>query len=249
VLKIAQIFLRKGPPTMSGEHHLEVIYPLHIHGYDLSITLPVVIMWGTAFVIFSFLFLANKSEKLRKIQRYLYNFITTSFGDGFKKNNRLFFSFLITLYLFILFNNLSGLIPGGESPSSNINVTAALAIMVFIVSIASGIRVHGLHFAKHFVPGGIPKVIIPFFVPLEIISQLARPFSLAVRLFANMFAGHKVLTIFCTLAILANPFIKALPFAGVVLISMFEIFVAFIQAFIFTYLTSFYLREAVADSH
>ena len=233
---------------MSAEH-LEVIYPLTVYGHDFSITLPIIVMWGTGLTIFALLFLANRVEKLRKVQRYLYNFITSAFGDGFKKNNRLLFTFLITLYLFILFNNLSGLIPGAESPSSNINVTAALAIMVFLISIISGIRVHGLHYAKHFAPSGIPVVMLIFFVPLEIISQLARPFSLAVRLFANMFAGHKVLTIFCTLAILANPFIKAIPFAGVILISLFEIFVSFIQAFIFTYLTSFYLREAVAESH
>lgn len=233
---------------MSGEH-LEVLYPLHIHGHDFSITLPIVIMWGVGGVIFLFLMLATRFQRLRQIQRYLYNFIQTSFGDGFKKNNRLIFSFLITLYLFILINNLAGLLPGGESPSSNINVTSALAIMVFVISILSGIRVHGIHFAKHFVPGGIPWPMIPFFVPLEIISQLARPFSLAVRLFANMFAGHKVLTIFCALAIVSHPVIKALPFAGVVMISMFEIFVAFIQSFIFTYLTAFYIREAVADSH
>lgn len=233
---------------MSGEH-LEVLYPLHIAGHDMSITLPIVVMWGTGIVIFLMLALASKFKKLQQIQRYIYNFVQTSFGDGFKKNNRLVFSFLITLYLFILFNNLSGLLPGGASPSSNINVTAALAIMVFIVSILSGIKVHGLHFAKHFVPGGIPWPMVPFFVPLEIISQLARPFSLSVRLFANMFAGHKVLTIFCALAIVSHPVIKALPFAGVVMISLFEIFVAFIQSFIFTYLTAFYIREAVADSH
>lgn len=233
---------------MSAEH-LEPIYPLVIRGVDLSITHPVVFMWGTGAVILLILFLGKKFEKFRKLQRYIYEFVQDAFGDGFKKSNRLVFSFLITLYLFILFNNLSGLLPGGESPSSNINVTAALAIMVFVISVASGIRVHGTHYAKHFAPGGIPKPMIPFFVPLEIISQLARPFSLSVRLFANMFAGHKVLTIFCSLVILSLPVIKALPFAGVVLISLFELFVSFIQAFIFTYLSAFYIREAVADSH
>ncbi len=233
---------------MSAEH-LEPLYPLHVQGIDLSITLPVVVMWGTGLTIFVLLLLANKSPRLRQIQRYLYTFITSSFGDGFKKTNRLIFSFLITLYLFVLFNNLSGLIPGSESPSGNINFTAAMSILVFVISIASGIRVHGFHYANHFVPGGIPKVMIPFFVPLEIVSQLARPFSLCLRLFANMLAGHKVLTIFCTLTIMATPFIKFLPFAGVMAISMFEIFVAFIQSFIFVYLTAFYIREAVGDSH
>lgn len=235
---------------MASENHEIVTHiPLHIGGVDLSVTTPVLIMWGTGLVVFLFLFLANRFRKVRILESFVFDFVVESFGRVIPSQSRLWFSFLLTLFLFIFFNNLSGLLPGGEAPTSNINVTASLAIMVFVISQVAGIKHHGFHHFQHIVPSGIPKVMIPFFVPLEIISILAKPFSLAVRLFANMYAGHKVLTIFMTLAILAQPLIKILPFAGVVLISMFEIFVAFIQAFIFTYLAAFYISETVNAGH
>jgi F-type H+-transporting ATPase subunit a len=128
-------------------------------------------------------------------------------------------------------------------------VTASLAILIFLISQGSGIWVHGWRHVTHLVPSGIPKPILLFFVPLEIVSLMAKPFSLAIRLFANMYAGHQVLTIFASLAILSPSFVKLLPFTGVVMISLFEMFGAFIQSFIFTYLASFYISDAVGGSH
>jgi F-type H+-transporting ATPase subunit a len=156
---------------------------------------------------------------------------------------------LITLFLFIFFNNLAGLIPGGESPNGNINVTAALALFVFILAHTIGAVGHGTQHLKHFAPEGIPKPMLLFFIPLEIISQLARPFSLAVRLFANLMAGHQVLMIFISLVMMSPLLVKVLPLTGVVLISLFEMFVSFIQAFIFTYLASFYISDSANGAH
>ncbi len=234
---------------MEHAEHSGFSIPFAPFGFDLAISQAVVIMWGTALTIFLFLVLANRFKTVRLVEEFLYEFVADAFGSSLKTKNPIWFSFLITLFLFVFFNNLSGLIPGGESPTSNINVTGALAIMVFLIAQGSGMAKHGFHHFQNLIPGGIPKLMLPFFVPLEIVSQLARPFSLAVRLFANMFSGHKVLTIFITLSILGRPYITALPFAGVVLISMFEIFVSFIQAFIFTYLASFYISDAVNASH
>ncbi len=230
-------------------HHSEVIFPIHLMNLDLSITTPVIIMWGTSAFIFTFLLLANRFRKFQLVESFFYDFIVDSFANSINTKKRIWFSFLMTLFLFVFFNNLSGLIPGGESPTSNINVTGALAILVFVISQISGVWNHGFHHISNLIPSGIPKPMLLFFVPLEIVSLLAKPFSLAVRLFANMFAGHKVLTIFATLAIAAPIYIKPLPFAGVVLVSCFEIFVAFIQSFIFTYLASFYISDAVSGSH
>jgi F-type H+-transporting ATPase subunit a len=231
------------------EHVSEVIMPLHVMGVDLSITKPVVVMWGTSVVIFLFLFIANLFPKVRLVQSFLYDFIAESFGNSIKTKRTIWFSFLITLFLFVLLNNLSGLLPGGESPNSNINVTGALAVFIFLLTHFLGAKQNGAHHLEHFAPNGIPKPMLLFFVPLEIVSQLARPFSLAVRLFANLMAGHKVLTIFLTLSMMAPHVVKLVPFAGVVLISMFEMFVSFIQAFIFTYLASFYISDAVNGAH
>ncbi len=230
-------------------HPVEVLVPLSVLGVDLSITTPVVIMWGTSAVIFLFLLIANWFHKFRLVEAFFYDFIVDAFANSIHTQRRIWFSFLITLFLFVFFNNISGLVPGGEAPTSNINVTAALALMVFVVAHGSGMVNHGLHHIKNLVPNGVPILLYPFMFLLELISHLARPFSLAVRLFANMFAGHKVLTIFLGLAIVAPSIVKLIPFGGVVLISFFELFVSFIQSFIFTYLASFYISDAVGGAH
>lgn len=231
------------------EHAKHFSIPFQPFGLDLAITPPVIVMWGTCGVIFLFLFIANLFPRVRQVESFLFDFISESFANSIKTKNKIWFSFLITLFLFVLLNNLSGLVPGGESPNSDINVTASLAIFIFIIAHFTGVKSHGKHHLAHFAPDGIPKPMLLFFVPLEIISQLARPFSLAVRLFANMLAGHKVLTIFISLTMMSPLLIKALPFTGVVMISLFEMFVSFIQAFIFTYLASFYISDAANGAH
>jgi len=234
---------------MASEHHSGLLIPFHPFGMDMSISHAVFIMWGTCALIFLFFVVANKFKRFRQIEGFIFDFVQDAFASSLKTKSKLWFSFLLTLFVFILLNNLSGLLPGGESPTSNINVTAAMAILIFLIAQISGFVSHGFHHFQNLIPAGLPKVMLVFFIPLEIISQLARPFSLAVRLFANMFAGHKVLTIFLSLVILCQPLLKFLPFTGVVLISFFEIFVAFIQSFIFTYLASFYIGEAVSGQH
>ncbi len=233
---------------MSAELH--TLLPLNVLGIDLSITTPVVIMWGTSFLIFSLLVLANQFKKVREVETFFYEFVCEAFASNMHSTKKIWFSFLMTLFLFVFFNNISGLIPGGESPTSNINVTGALAIMVFLTVQLCGFKINGLHHIKNaLVPSGAPKPLLVFLIPLEIISHLSRPFSLAVRLFANMFAGHMVLTIFIGFAIMSPHVVKLLPFTVVVLVSMFELFVGFIQAYIFTYLASFYISDAVSGSH
>ncbi len=230
-------------------HHVEVLVPLSAAGIDFSITKPVIIMWGTSAFIFLFLLVANWFHKFRMVEAFVYDFVVDAFASSLPTQRRIWFSFLMTLFLFVFFNNISGLIPGGEAPTSNINVTAGLAILVFVIAHGSGIINHGFHHISNLIPDGVPKFLYPFMFILELVSHLARPFSLAVRLFANMFAGHQVLTIFLGLAIVAPSILKLIPFGGVVMISFFEIFVAFIQSFIFTYLASFYISDAVGGAH
>lgn len=235
---------------MAAEHAQSVIIPLSVYGVDLGVTKSILVMWISSALIFLFLFLANFSKGIRRIQRFFFDFIGESFANSLHTKKNIWFSFLSTLFLFIFVCNLSGLVPFSTSPTSNISVTAALAVFVFVVSQLVGVYCHGISHLKILVPSGIPWIMLPFIVPLEIISQLARPFSLAIRLFANMFAGHSVMLIFLALiSAVTFPLLKLLPFAGVVLLSMFEIFVAFIQAFIFTYLASFYISDAAHGAH
>jgi len=235
---------------MAAEHVQTVIYHLAFHGVNLDVTKPVVVMWVVSAMVFLFLTVANFFSGVRRVERFLFDFIHDAFGSSLHTKKTIWFSFLVTLFLFIFLCNLSGLVPFSESPTSGISVTAAMAVVVFLVSQLVGVYCHGFRHLKVLVPSGIPVIMLPFIIPLELISQLARPFSLAIRLFANMFAGHSVMLIFLGLITSATfPLLKLLPFAGVVLLSMFEIFVAFIQAFIFTYLASFYISDAAHGAH
>ncbi len=226
------------------------LIPLFFHGIDVSVTKSVVVMWVVSVLVFAFLLLGNLVSGVRRIERFFFEFIKESFGNSLHTKKTIWFSFLATLFLFIFFCNLAGLVPFSESPTSSLGVTVALSVTVFIISQLVGVYCHGFGHLKILTPSGIPLIMMPFIVPLEFVSQLARPFSLSIRLFANLFAGHSVMMIFYGLvATTAFPLLKLLPFAGVVLLSLFEVFVAFIQAFIFTYLASFYISDAAHGAH
>jgi F-type H+-transporting ATPase subunit a len=133
--------------------------------------------------------------------------------------------------------------------TSSINVTAAFAIIVFVTTIVVNIRTHGLFgFLKKFSPSGLPLVVKVLAVPIEVISWLARPLSLAIRLCANMMAGHALILIFLGMAGSAMWLLKPLPYAGAIIMSAFELFVSFVQAFIFTLLAGMYIKDAL-DAH
>jgi F-type H+-transporting ATPase subunit a len=158
---------------------------------------------------------------------------------------------LIALFCFILFCNLFGLIPGLSSPTSSISVTATLAVLVFIVVQIYGITQLGFFkYVKHLVPEGAPLVLVPFFFLIEIVLQLAKPFSLAIRLFANIFAGHTTMLIILGLIVMVHHYLLYfLPILGYVLVALFEIMMGTIQAFIFTFLTASYLAEVAGEPH
>jgi F-type H+-transporting ATPase subunit a len=170
------------------------------------------------------------------------------------------FPFIATLFFFILFCNLLGLIPKMFTATSNINVTASLAAVVFICTQGAGIAKHGLMgYGKTFIPKGMPrgimgKILIGFMIIVEMISQLARPFSLAVRLFANMTAGHMVILVFLSMifmfqGVFAKIFVTPMSVVMAVVMMAFEIFVSLLQAFIFAILASIYISLAVHPEH
>jgi F-type H+-transporting ATPase subunit a len=155
--------------------------------------------------------------------------------------------FIIAVFSFILANNLLGLIPGFSSATGNINTTAALALTVFAVVQVTGFVKHGLFgYLKSLLPQGVPLPLAIFMIPIELASQLAKPFSLAIRLFANMFAGHAIMLMLISLIFIFKSYlILPLPVLGNTAVLAFEIFVAFIQAFIFTYLSALYIATAL----
>jgi len=148
-----------------------------------------------------------------------------------------YFTFIGTIFLFILTGNILGLIPGFNSPTSNINMTLALALCVFAATHIIGIAKHGFSYFKHFV--GPVTWLAPLMIPIEVISHLARPVSLSFRLFGNMVAKHELMLVLAMLA----PFLAPVPILGL------GLFVAFVQAGVFVLLTMLYLAGSLEEAH
>ncbi|MCY4594394.1 MAG: F0F1 ATP synthase subunit A [Bryobacterales bacterium] len=168
-----------------------------------------------------------------------------------KKWGRRFTPFLLTLFFFILTCNMLGLVPGGFTATSNLNVTGTLALMSFFTFLVTGIYALGpVGYVKHMVPQGTPLVIAPVVVILEVISTLVRPAALMIRLGANMTAGHIVILIILGFIFLfQSVLVSAISVPLAVAITLLELIVALIQAYVFTLLTALYVGLLVADEH
>jgi len=223
--------------------------PIHIFGLDISINKAVIMMWVVVGLA-SFLLLKAAATrrlvptKLQSLAELLVDFIRGIILDTMGKDGMRFFPFIASLFVFILFCNLLGLIPGTYTVTSQIIVTAVFALTVYAISIVMGFVLHGVKFLGILVPPGTPAWLLPLMIPIELVSQLARPISLAVRLFANMTAGHTILAVLFGLAIGGGLLIGWLPFAFTVAMNGLEVGIAFIQAYIFTTLTCVYIGDA-----
>jgi F-type H+-transporting ATPase subunit a len=174
--------------------------PMSLGGVDISINKAVVIMWVVVALVAALMVMAGSARKLvpgklQSMAEMMVDFIRGIIMDTMGKEGMRFFPLIATLFLFILFCNLVGMIPGSYTVTSQIVVTATFALTVYGMSIILGFALHGVKFLTILVPGGTPVWMLPLMVPIELISQLARPISLAVRLFANMTAGHTILTV------------------------------------------------------
>ena len=179
---------------------------------------------------------------------FIQELVVGQVGDEGKK----YFPFVFSLFMFILFGNLLGMLPYGFTFTSHIAVTFALAALVFVVVTVIALLIHGTHFFGYFFPEGAPKLLAPLIIPIEIISYLSRPVSLSVRLFANMVAGHVMLKVFATFVVMIGSAAgvlgilgATLPLAVNIALIGFELLVAFLQAYVFAILTSIYLHDAV----
>ncbi|MBL6078998.1 F0F1 ATP synthase subunit A [Belnapia sp. T18] len=179
---------------------------------------------------------------------FVHGIVTGQVGDQGKR----YFPFVFSIFMFVLFGNMIGLLPYAFTFTSHIAVTFALAALVFVVVTVVALAIHGTHFFSYFFPEGAPKALAPLIIPIEIISYLSRPISLSVRLFANMVAGHVMLKVFATFVVMIGSAAGVLGLIGAVLpmamnvaLVGFEILVAFLQAYVFAILTSIYLHDAV----
>lgn len=223
--------------------------PINLGGLDISINKAVIMMWVVVALVTTLMVMAGSARrlvpgKLQNLAEMLVDFIRGIILDTMGPGGMKFFPLVATLFLFILFCNLLGLIPGAYTVTSQIIVTAVFATVVYGLSLAMGFVLHGEKFLGILVPPGTPAWLLPLMVPIELISQLARPISLAVRLFANMTAGHVILGVLFGLAISGGLLIGWLPFAFTIAMNGLEVGIAFIQAYIFTVLTCVYLGDA-----
>ncbi|MCU0610235.1 MAG: F0F1 ATP synthase subunit A [Candidatus Eisenbacteria bacterium] len=236
---------------------LHTILRIDAAGLRLDITEAVLFMWaGCAVLVGVFLVASRHSGPATRGLRTVLEAMLLFIREDIVKRNMgsrgvRYFPLIATLFFFILVSNWVGLVPlpFSYSATSNISVTAALAMFVFVLVQVEGLRLRGVRgYLRGFVPEGVPTMLLPLMVPIEIISALARPFSLAIRLFANMLAGHLLILVFLGMSATGLWFLKAVPLVGAVLMSLFEIFVGLVQAYIFSMLTAIYLSEVVGEA-
>ncbi len=245
---------------MHGIERKILVYLPTVFGIDLSITNEVVLVWLAGLVTFLLVFISSRRAGVvarglfQNIFEALIEFIENRIAkEGIGREGIVWGPFLLTLFFFILFSNLLGVVPVPshfKAATANINVTVGLALIVFFVTMGINIKRNGVFgFLKKFLPAGLPRWIAVIVVPIEVVSWLVRPVSLSIRLFANMVAGHALIFVFIGLLAQAAWFLRVVPLAGAVAMSCFELFVCFIQAFIFTMLAGMYIREAVETGH
>lgn len=239
-----------------GLETIRVFYNLSLFGIDISITSAVLVIWAAAGIIFLTAFIATRRTSilpgsLQNLVEIIYEFWESQTKEVLGKETGLWLPFIFCLFCFVLVCNLLGMIPDVYPITANINLTVTLALIVFVSYHIAGIRDKGiLNYFKSLMPQGVPLFIMPLMLVIEILSHLARPFSLAVRLFANMTAGHLVaFTLLSLIFVFKNIWLAGFPLLGRVTVGLFEVFIAFIQAYIFAYLAALYIGLAISEEH
>ncbi|PCI38645.1 MAG: F0F1 ATP synthase subunit A [Rhodospirillaceae bacterium] len=231
------------------QFEIKTLVDINLGGIDASLTNAGAFMVMTVISVTMFLVMGMNKRALvpgrwQSMAELSYEFVAGLLKDNVGAEGRKYFPFVFSLFMFIFFANLLGLLPYSFTFTSHIIVTFVLAMVVFIGVTIIGFAVHGLKFLTFFVPSGVPAVVLILMVPIEIISYLSRPISLSVRLFANMTAGHILMKVFASF-ILPLGILGIAPFVVDVALVGFELLVAFLQAYVFTVLTCLYLNDAI----
>ncbi len=235
------------------EHFKVIIYQdIHLGFLDISISNTSVFMWLAVIMVFLSLSLLlyrvnTVPTRAQLVVEMLYEFVAKQTVLNIQIEGEKYIPLMFTLFTFILGCNLVGLIPGAFTPTSQLAVTATLAIGIFLYAIWIRVQRFGFGFFRAFSPQGVPKILLPFMIPIELISFLARPVTLALRLFTNMTAGHTALGVIAVLGLATPWFAQWLPLGFSVIQIALEMFIAFIQAYIFVILSCVYIDDALTD--
>jgi len=246
--------------TPWGEVALPHYPPVSIGGVtiDLSITKHVLFVWIAALILFAIATAAARKNRKAMVPSGIGNLmesivvfmrdevVVPNMGKGGVR----YMPYLLTTFLFILFMNLLGLLPYGASATGNISVTAGLAIVAFVVIQLAAIREQGIGGYLAHLTGGVHWALWPIMIPIEVLGLFTKNFALCMRLFANMIGGHIVILSFIGLIFLFKTYLIAPASIGFALgVSMLELFVAFLQAYIFTMLTSLFMGLGMQAGH
>jgi F-type H+-transporting ATPase subunit a len=226
------------------------LIPLKMGGYDITFTNSSLFMVLTTAAALCFQYAAVRGDKvipsrIQSLFEMTYDFIGSMVKDNLGVEGKKYFPFIFSLFLFVLFGNLWGMVPYSFTFTSHIIVTFALSLTVFITVTIIGLVKHGFKFFRLFFPEGVPWAIAPILIPIEIIAYCFRPITLAIRLFANMMAGHMVLKLFGGFTVAMGFLGFWAPFTFLIFFTAFEIFVALLQAYVFTILTCIYLHDSL----
>jgi F-type H+-transporting ATPase subunit a len=227
---------------------------IQIAGVDISFTNASLFMVISSLAICFILFFGSRERslipgKIQLITEMFYNFIAKMISDTAGSKAKPYFPFIFSLFMFVLFCNMIGMLPYSFTVTSHIIVTLILSLFIFIAITIIGFIKHGFGYLKLFVPSGVPALLLPLITIIEIISYLSRPVSLSVRLFANMMAGHTMLKVFGGFVISLGILGGWLPLSFSVALTGLEILVAFLQAYVFAILTCIYLNDALNLHH
>ena len=227
---------------------------IEIGGVDVSFTnsslwMAIAVAAITVFMVVGMRPRAIVPGRWQALCEMLYDFVGNLIRENVGTEGRKYFPFIFSLFMFILFSNLFGLLPGAFTTTSHIIVTFSMALVVFLGVTIIAIAHHGVHFLTYFVPKGAPMWMMPLMIPIEIMSYLIRPITLSVRLFANMVAGHVMLFVIGGFVFSLGIWAGWLPLAFITALFGLEFLIACLQAYVFTILTCIYLNDAIHLSH
>ena len=238
-----------GQHSPLAQFEIKELVPIEIAGNNISFSNSALMMVITITVIILLMIVGTRKRAMvpgrwQSLAELCYEFVANLIRDTVGNEGRKYFPFIFSLFMFILIGNMLGMVPYSFTFTSHIAVTFAMAMVVFIGVTILGFAKHGIKFFTFFVPPGVPVWMWPLMIPIEIISYLSRPVSLAMRLFANMLAGHTLLKVFAG-------FVPALGAAGVLPLAFvgaltgLELLIAFLQAYVFAILTCLYINDAL----
>ena len=221
---------------------------------DISFTNASLFMIISAITIISIFFVGTRRKaivptKIQLLTELSYTLVSKMISDTAGSKAKPYFPFIFSLFMFVLFCNMLGMLPYSFTVTSHIIVTFALAAVIFVGVTIIGFVNHGVGYLKLFIPSGVPLFLLPLIVIIEVISYLSRPVSLSVRLFANMMAGHTMLKVFGGFVISLGIIGGWLPLSFTVALTGLEILIAFLQAYVFAILTCIYLNDALNLNH